>query len=379
MKLDKKAVVLTLPEGKSDIIIFDDVLTGFGLRIRRAASGLVRRQWVCQYRNRRLLLGSAEVLSVEQARAAAKKALATVALGGDPQAEKADRRNQDQHTYRAVADDYLAAKKVKLRPRTYVEAERYLTDDRYFGPLHSTPIDRVQRRDIAARLETIERECGTTTACRARTNLSSMFAWGIASGRLEVNPTNGAGQLREPKPRERVLSDAELVAVWQACSDDSDFSKIVKLLILTGARRSEVGGMCWSELSYGIWSLPAERSKNDRSHTLPLSPLAQSIIESVRHRNDRDLLFGHTAAAGFGQWDYSKGALDGRLGDKVGAWTLHDIRRTVATRMCDLGVAPHIVETILNHQSGHKGGVAGIYNKSRYEHEVREALIKWAD
>jgi hypothetical protein len=129
MKLDSKTVArLVLPAGKTDVIVFDELLPGFGFRLR-GAGGQVRKSWVVQYRRagrtRRLLLGSAEVLSAEQARTAAKKALGAVATGSDPQADKAARRNQDQFTYRAVADNYLRAKQPTVRPRTFVEMQRY--------------------------------------------------------------------------------------------------------------------------------------------------------------------------------------------------------------------------------------------------------------
>src|SRR5262245_3762020 len=127
MKLTAKSIAtVTLPPGKTDHFEWDDELTGYGLRVRQSAGGPVRKQLWVQYRNgagaqRRKLLGSAAVLSAEQGREAARKLLAQVALGGDPQAEKTDRRNQDRHTLQAVAADYLQAKKSKLRPRTYVE------------------------------------------------------------------------------------------------------------------------------------------------------------------------------------------------------------------------------------------------------------------
>ena len=384
MRLTAKTIAaITLPTGKIDHFEWDDDLTGYGLRVRQSVGGPVRKQLWVQYRNgagaqRRKLLGNAAVLSAEQGREAARKLLAQVALGGDPQAEKADRRAQDECTFRSVVDRYLKAKTGKLRARTLVEVTRYLSSADYFGTLHRLALDRITKRDIAPRLLVIEQDRGLVTALRARSHLRAMFTWAIAQGLIETSPVHGTGDLKEPKPRERVLSDGELAAVWRACGDD-DFGKIVKLLILTGARRSEIGGLCWSELSYGIWSLPAARSKNDREHVLPLPPLAQSIIETVRRRNDRDQLFGHASAAGYIQWDYAKKALDKRLGDKVKAFTLHDIRRSTATGMANIGVQPHIIEQILNHISGHKGGVAGIYNRSNYEREVRAALIKWAD
>jgi hypothetical protein len=133
MKLNAKTVAAaSLPRGKADVIHFDDDLPGFGYRLRAGAGGKVLRSYVAQYRRagatRRVLLGSAEVLKVEQARQAARKVLAAVALGQDPQADKADRRDKDRASIRAVVDQYLAVKRGEVRPKTFVEIARYLTD-----------------------------------------------------------------------------------------------------------------------------------------------------------------------------------------------------------------------------------------------------------
>jgi integrase len=200
----------------------------------------------------------------------------------------------------------------------------------------------------------------------------------MGQGLAESNPVAGTNDPESGPARERVLDDRELAAVWHAAGAD-DFGKVVKLLILTGARRTEVGGMAWSELNGSTWTIPAQRAKNGRQHTLPLSGLALSIIESVPQRVGRDLLFGERGTRGFSSWAFAKGTLDSRLGDKVAKWTLHDLRRTAATRMCDLGVMPHVVEQILNHQSGHRAGIVGIYNRSSYANEVRAALALWSD
>jgi integrase len=178
-----------------------------------------------------------------------------------------------------------------------------------------------------------------------------------------------------------LLTDVELAAIWRAAADD-DFGKVVRLLILTLARRNEIGGMCWSELNRdaGTWTLPAERSKNKRRHTLPLPPMAWQIVDAVPQRVGRDQLFGLRGKSGMNAWNDAKRALDARLGNSVEYWTLHDLRRTAATRLADLGVQPHIIEVILNHHSGgHRSGVAGIYNRSSYEREVTAALGLWAD
>jgi integrase len=137
--------------------------------------------------------------------------------------------------------------------------------------------------------------------------------------------------------------------------------------------------MGWSEIDLGAdaWTIPSARAKNGREHSLPLGSLALDVIRSVPQIVGRDVLFGARTARGFTGYAEGKRALDARLGDQVRSWTLHDIRRTVATRLCDLGVEPHVVEQILNHQSGHRGGIVGVYNKSKYERAVQSALAMW--
>jgi integrase len=400
MKLDAKTVAsLTLSPGEKDRIFFDDQLPGFGYRLRLGASAKVRATWIAQYRRaggtRRVLIGNANVIGAEAARAAAKKILAAVALGQDPQADRADRRTKDQQvllvTTREIGDDgkpvrkgviaeYLAAKKPDVRPRTYVEIERYLTST-YFRSLHSMPIDTIKRKDIATRLVAISNESGTVTASQARDMISAFFTWAMKAGIVDQNPVIGAVEPKSSQGRERVLSDAELAAVWRA-SGDNEYGKIVKLLILVGARRQEIGGMRWSEFDHdaGTWTLPKERAKNNRELTLSLPAIAWDIVNSVPRLANRDQLFGIHADDGYTDWGGGKRALDERLLGKIDEpFVVHDIRRSAATGMANLGVQPHIVEALLNHQSGHKAGIAGIYNKSSYSREVKAALALWAD
>jgi integrase len=166
--------------------------------------------------------------------------------------------------------------------------------------------------------------------------------------------------------------------VWRAAGDD-DFGRIVKLLALTGQRRTEVGGMRWSEIDLGgsTWVIPKERSKNKREHKVPLAELALNVIRAVPTVVCRDLLFGARTDRGFTSWNEHKRKLDARLGDQVRPWTLHDLRRTFCTRLADLGVLPHVIEVAVNHQSGHKRGPAGIYNRSKYAAAVQKAVSLW--
>jgi integrase len=388
MKLESKSVAALKLGDKPDVIHFDDALRGFGIRLRRGAGGKVLRSFIAQYRRsgatRRYLIGSAETLTCEQARAAAKKVLARVELGEDPQGDKGIRRSKDKSTFSSVVGEYLihaeTRKKKPLRPRSLAETKRYLTGS-YFKPLHTMAVDKISRRDVASRLVTITNHSGSPAASRARAVLSAMFSWAMKSGLVENNPVINTLEPGDNGPRERLLIEDtetkkpdELGPIWRACGDD-EYGKIIKLIILLGARRAEIGDMCWSEFNTetGIWTLPKERSKNGKANKLPLPELAWDIVDGVPHMASRDQLFG-LRGKGFNGWANGKRALDARSG--VTGWTLRDIRRSVDTGMNNIGIQPHIVEQVLNHV---KRGMEKVYNKSPYERETRAALAQWAD
>jgi integrase len=379
-KLTSKIVgALELPHGKTDMIVWDSVIGGFGIRVRNR-TGVVTKTWIIQKKRQRqcfkITIGGADIITLDAAREKAKTLLAEITLGHDPQAESAKQR----HLLKALVPDYLKHQEKRIRPRSYVEVERYLTGD-YFKPLHSLSVDQIKRADVSERVEAIEDERGSATARESRVALSGFFSWAMQKGFVEANPVLGSIKAATNGSRDRVLSDAEIAAIWRACGDD-DGGKIVRLLALTGCRRSEIGGIAWSWFAPDMssFTIPASRSKNKRPHTLPVMPMMRQIIETVPHVAGRDQMFGVRHALGFSLWNESKRALDNRLGDSVQpSWHLHDIRRTVATRLGDLGVQPHVIEALLNHQSGSKRGVAGTYNKSPYANEMRNALATWHD
>jgi integrase len=373
---------LALPPGRSDLIQFDDDLPGFGVRVR--AGG--KRVWIVQYRaggrQRRETLGDVRRIDLKAARVAAKKRFAEVMLGGDPQRDKAEAKARAAVTVGPLVQRYLKAKEPLVRANTYVADHRYLAV--YWKPLHGLAVDKVDRRCVAARLSEILTEHGITAAARARQSLSGFFAWLIGEGIADGNPVTGTNNPgHDLRARDRVLTDPELRAIWQACRDD-DFGRIVRLLMLTAARRDEIGGLRWSEidLDRGLLNIPGARTKNHHARQLTLPPAAASILEAVPRRAGRDLIFGGGDGP-FSAWSYSTLAMGTRIaemqGKPIAAWRIHDIRRTVATGMAELGVQPHIIEAVINHRSGHKAGVAGIYNRATYELEVKHALALWAD
>jgi integrase len=385
VKLNARIVAgLKLPDGKTEKFYWDDELKGFGFRLRREdkKGSRLSRTWVAQYRakgrGRRQTIGDSAKVSAEEARAAAKVIFGEVAKGKDPQGEKQRQRLGAARTLRSVADDYLAMKQSKLRPASYRMAKLYLTGG-YFRPLHAAAITDIMRADIAPCLNRIERDSGHVTAHLARSALSSLYSWALKEGIVEQNPVIGTRDPGKANARDRVLKDLELGHVWRACGDD-DYGRIVRLMICTGCRRDEIGGLRWSEVTDdGTIELPAARVKNGHAHVLPLPPLAQSIIASIPQRAGREHLFGERSSGGHTGWARCKSDLDARLAGKVAAWRVHDLRRSVATRMADIGVEPHIIEAILNHYSGHRAGDAGVYNRSKYGPQIRAALALWND
>lgn len=367
-----------------------EVVKGFGAR--RQVEGVF---YCLRYR----LRGKQRVYSIgrhgspwtpDTARAEAKRLLGRIVSGVDPLSERRNTRDEDRtaKTFDKEAERYLARRRETMKPRVFRELQRHFND--HAKPLHSLRLDEVRKAKIAEMLNDIQDERGPTARNRFRSNLSAFFTWAVAQGFLETNPVEGTAKAAENGPRERVLTPAELTEVWTALGTD-DFSNIVRLLILTGQRREEIGGLRWNEVDFerGLIVLPPERTKNKRQHELPLSSLAQAILERrkasgvVARFVNTSPVFGE-GQRGFSGWGYSKARLDERLAEqrKKGGtkpmpdWTLHDLRRTAATMMAELGVLPHIIEAILNHISGHKGGVAGVYNRARYEGEMREALAK---
>ena len=389
MRLDAKTIAgLTLPADKLEVIYFDERLPGHGLRLRRKRIGAtVHSTWITQYhvngRNPRVTHGVAGKLTPAKAFEASRKILARATLGEDPQGEKVAKRQAAARTFRTLVESYLEARVGELRASSFRVTRLYLTGS-YFRTLHAVPVSAIAHPDIAACIRSIERTNGAATAAAARRAISTLFAWAAGEGllgRAPVNPVINTRKPEDPKPRDRVLSDAELVAIWKVSSPDNDYGRIIRLLMLLGARSAEVGGMCWSELNLdaGTWNLSAARSKNHRAHLIVLPAPALEIIRAIPQRADRDQLFGDRADRGFTGWSQAKAALDRRLAGGVRSWRGHDIRRSVATGMADIGIAPHVIEATLNHYSGHRRGVAGIYNRSRYDREVTAALARWAD
>jgi integrase len=371
---------LKLKRGESDRIWFDDAVPGFGLRVRGTGS----RSWIFQYKigskTRRLVIGQASAVKLGRAREIASEHHAKVKLGRDPAGEKRIQVERASHTFGALARKYLDQQRAELRPGSYKEVARHL--ERHAAPLHAFAVDSIDQRTIADRLNGIDKASGAVAANRARATMSAMFSWAMREGLALANPVANTNK-RAERPRDRVLKDPELRLIWQALNG-GQYATIVKLLMLTAQRVNEIAALRWSEIDFdrGVLSLPAERTKNARPHDIPMAPTIRALLKAQPKFDGRDLVFGKPGGGPFSGQARCRQRLDARItelnnGLPLAPWVHHDLRRSAATGMADIGIQPHIIEAVLNHVSGHKGGIAGIYNRAAYSAEKAQALARW--
>jgi integrase len=378
MKLSRDAVVkLVMPPGRSEHFEWDADLPGFGVRLRGTS-----KRWVVQYRvnghQRRESLGDVRKVTIEDARRIARNRFAQVELGTDPGADRAKAKAQAaaaQLTLGVVADQYLGAK--HRRHNTQRQLVYHFSTT--WAPLRNMAIGDIKRADVAAQLQRIAQAHGTATAARARISLSSFYSWAMREGLCEANPVIATNDpAKGLKTRDRVLSDAEIALIWRVCEDD-DFGRIIRLLLLTGCRRQEIGALQWSEidLTTGLLTIPGARIKNHQTHSLSLPPAVIDLLPP--RRGGRSYVFG-AHGLGFTNWSCSKTQFDDRItalaGRPLAAWVIHDLRRTMRTGLGKIGIAPHIAELAINHV---RGGVQAIYDRHRYEPEIKSALAAWTD
>lgn len=390
--LTARSVELVKPHPDKRREVPDAALPGLYLVVQPAGG----KSWAVRYRAagkpRKLTLGPYPRLGLADAREAARTALRAVAEGRDPAEEKQAARVEvaafQTMRFDAVVTDYIE-RYAKPRNRSWRETESFLT-----RTLNATDqwqerdIRTIGRKDVLDALDAVVARGASIHANRLFAALRRFFAWTVERGVLDASPTAG---LKPPSPeisRDRVLTDAELIAVWKASGEVGyPFGPVVQLLILTGQRRSEVLDAEWREfdLNGATWTIPRERAKNDRTHVVPLAPQAVEILRGVPRIGSRSrLLFTTTGETAFSGVSKATDRLQGLSakhlpeGVEVEPWRLHDLRRTFASGCARLGVAVHVVEKALNHVSGTHSGIVGVYQRHEYGDERRRAMDLWA-
>jgi integrase len=368
------------------------------------------KSYVLRYRHagkpRKLTIGPAE-MGLGEARKLAASARVAIAVGKDPQGEKAAgkiaAKDACGEAVRGSVESVVAEfieKHVRRsnKPSTAKEYVRLL-DKEIVEPWRGRRLSDVSRRDVNWLLDKVVERGAPVAANRVLAILRKFCRWAVSREIIEHSPCDGVMTRSAETPRDRVLNDRELRLIWRAADALGwPYAPIIRLLILTGQRRGEVVGMRWDEVDFEkkLWSLPTARVKNKRPHALPLSSAAIDILKSLtRIENDAGLVFparGRAATAGgenavpVSAHSKAKLRLDHAIAELVegdgsapfAPWGLHDLRRSCASGLARHGVDLHVIERCLNHVSGSFGGIVAVYQKQKVEDGMRRAMDAWA-
>jgi integrase len=407
---DGTAARIAVPRGKRDVWAWDTETAGLFLRKFSTGRAMFGVKYAVAGRARTVHLRDAgERGSLAAARREAGDVRAMARLNRDLLAERAAAKaaaaaeaRRRINTLGKVAADYLAARKKELRPRSYVEVARHI--DKNAKPLHGRPIEDITRADIVALIDDVERKSGKVQADKTRISLATMFAWAIDRGHITGTPFVHLKGRGGNVSRDRVLTPAEMRHMWAACDAvdgegkrlvDDGYARIVKLLLLTGCRREEIGRLAWVEVVEASnmlrVELPSERTKNKRVHWVHLSTLAIALLPTRPGSDEPDartMAFGKRRHTGFSGWSKGRVQLDAAIAKvrrKAGIkgempeWRLHDLRRSFATRAREENLADtHLIELAINHTSGTRGGVAGVYDRSERWDDRVKLFDDWA-
>jgi integrase len=372
-KITKRAVDAVRTEGDKRLHIYDDVVQGFGLRVTPAGA----KSYFVEYRPsaggrnapKRCMTISTHGApwTPDTARSEAVRILGVVRAGQDPAADRRQERLVETLIVATLAERYIA-QPCKSQQRSWRETERVFNHD-ILSVIGRKPVDQVGREDIEDVLDAIGPHAPTMKR-RTFAYLRAFWNWAVRKEHVAASPCDRIDGEREAPPRERVVTEPELVEIWTATGTIGyPWGPFTKLLILTAQRRSEVAGMAWSEIhdtdDGPIWQIPGARAKNGKPHAVPLSPQALALLTGIPRQGP--LVFtttGNTPISGFSKGKARLGRLvlaaRGDNAQPMAEWTFHDLRRTATTGLARLGVRAEVADKILNHLTGTIKGVAAV-------------------
>lgn len=371
-----------------------------GLRVVVFPSG--GKSFVYRYRHlgryRKLTIGGTEIGIIE-ARRLARKASGQVAGEHDPaelkKAAKAAAKDRIDRPFAEFMAKHLRTKKgLPIRLTTRIETGRLLglklekdewvkTGNGVLSYWSGKPLQAITKGSVIALLDDIAADT-PVKANRTLAALRTFFRWCMARDMLPTDPTIGVNDPSPEEARDRVLEDGEFAALWRAGDAEGyPFGTMVRMLILTGCRRDEVREAAWAEIDMDarVWTIPGHRTKNGHAHALPISDQLVTLLQGLPHIRGRGLLFTTTGTTPISGQTKAKARLHAAMAKELGSdpkrWTLHDCRRTFATGLQRLGFPVEVAEACLNHLSGTRAGVAGIYGRHDYATEKERAFAAW--
>jgi integrase len=367
--LTDAAVKRLKPPAKGQVDVVDAGYRGLALRLSYAGS----KSW-CFFFHRqgklhRMTLGQYPTMSLAEAREAWRDARKEVQAGRDPRQKVVSGK-----TFALVAEEWL--KREQDKNRTAPEVRRIV--QKYLLPhLGKMNVGEITKHDLLKITDALVDEGKPIMARRVHARLHRFLRWCVDRDLISANPIAGMRRPATEKSRDRVLTDNELAAIWRAADKlGFPYGTCTQLLILTGARRSEITKLKWSEIDGDRILLPPARTKTAVAHLILLAPVAQSIIDKLPLIVDSEFAFTTNGKSPVSGWSTAKPQLDRLSG--VRNWHVHDLRRTVATGLQKLGIPLQVTEAVLGHTSGSRAGVVGIYQRHDFMDEKRTALEAWA-
>jgi integrase len=369
--LTDAAVKRLKPPATGQAEVFDAGYPGLALRISYGG----RKSWAFFYRIggrlRRMSLGTYPALTLADAREAWREARQEAQAGRDP--ATARKREKGSTDFEGVLAEWLRRDQAGNRSKDAVE--RLIRKDALPAWQHRQ-IGDIGRRDVLDVIDAVVDRGSPITARRLHAHLHRLLKWATGRGIIATNPMQDLPKPGSETKRDRVLADLELAAVWRGAEQLGwPFGTVVLLLILTGARREEIAGLRWSEIADGQIHLSGARTKNGEPHDIPLSAAAIVLVKSVPRIGASEYVFTTTGHSPISGWSRVKAKID--TAAPLPAWTIHDLRRTVATGLQKLGVGLQVVEAVLGHTSGSRAGIVGVYQRHTYADEKRTALEAW--
>jgi len=374
--LTQASVEKMQPPKAGRLDIWDAVVPGLALRI--PATG--RKVWLLAYRmpgSRQKIwhtigpLGS--VPSLTDARERARVILADAAKGTTPAVSK-----RAAMTFGEARDRFLAEGERRWRANTIKSYRQSLRTN--LAVWDRRPLREIGRRDVLEAINDKAQKGAPIAAARMLVRLRSFVGWAIAADLIEADPTANVRKPAQDGRRDRVLTDAELVAFWRATERHGSIYACLRMMLLKAQREAETAGMRWHEIDFDerIWTIPSERAKNGKAHIVHLNSLAIETIAKMQRIDGTDLVFPGQRKKPVNGWSSVKKVINDAMGD-CPPWVFHDLRRTAATTMARLNVRAEIVEKLLNHSGSHLGPIASIYNRHQYLDERRGAIEAWGN
>jgi integrase len=358
------------PPAKGQTEYFDKGFPGLALRVSYAGGKSFGFYYRLGGKLRRINLGTYPAISLIEAREAWRAARVAVSKGQDPAPRDGVARTD---TFASVIAEWVKRdQSPRNRARTLYQLENAIKLD--LLPAWGTRrIDTIGKRDVLELLDRIMDRGAVVKARRMYAHLRRFFKWAYGREIIFANPMSGLEKPGTEKARERVLTDAELVAVWNACPEGPS-GAAVRLLMLTGSRISEVTELKWSEIDGDTIKLDGSRTKNAEPHAIALSAPARALIDAMPKTGEYVFSTdgGKRPLRG---WSHRKEALDAKA--NIEAWRMHDLRRTVATGLQKLGVNLQTIESVLGHTGGSRAGIVGVYQRHAFLDEARAALETW--